>query len=113
MSAADADWQDQHSRGRAPADESLVGKVGIQPSQPWPRRVDVLAVMLDLEEGAAKIKNFALATRANEARAAVAELIEAASNIQCDCSLRERDSGHRIGCDMPYLRAALARIGAP
>lgn len=45
-----------------------------------------------------------------EARAAVAELIEAAGQAECGCSLRERESGHRVGCWMPDLTAALAHV---
>lgn len=40
--------------------------------------------------------------------AAVDDLIRAASAAECGCSLAERESGHRIGCWMPDLRAALA-----
>lgn len=41
--------------------------------------------------------------------AAAPELLEAAEQAECACSVRERNSGHRIGCWMPSLRAAIAK----
>ena len=37
------------------------------------------------------------------------ELVEAASEAQCGCTVRERDNGHRVGCWFPNLRAVLAK----
>lgn len=45
---------------------------------------------------------------AQQARAAVAELVEAARYAQCACTPKERYSGHQVDCWMPYLRAAIA-----
>lgn len=38
------------------------------------------------------------------------ELIRAADDAQCDCSVSQRDSGHKIGCWMPRLQSALAAV---
>lgn len=35
-----------------------------------------------------------------------------AANVQCGCSLRERDSGHRVECWMPELRFTLDGLSA-
>ena len=52
----------------------------------------------------------ARADELRESRDAIAELIEAAGDAQCDCTVRERDSGHKLECWMPRLRAALAAV---
>ena len=39
-----------------------------------------------------------------------ARLVEAANNAQCECSVAERDSGHKVGCWMPQLQSALAAV---
>lgn len=39
----------------------------------------------------------------------IEELVEAANHANCSCSPKERDSGHKSGCWMPILEAALAR----
>lgn len=41
---------------------------------------------------------------------AMAEALIEAEGAQCACSLRERDSGHLIGCWRPALNDALARV---
>lgn len=41
--------------------------------------------------------------------AAASELLEAAKWAQCDCTPRQRDSGHLVGCWMPDLLAAIAK----
>lgn len=38
---------------------------------------------------------------------ALRSLADAASHADCACSVRERDSGHRVGCWMPTLREAI------
>lgn len=38
------------------------------------------------------------------------ELAEALREVDCDCTLRERDSGHKIDCWMPSVNAALAKL---
>lgn len=43
-----------------------------------------------------------------EASDAVNGLLEAAMQAECSCSLKERDSGHRLECWMPNLKAAIA-----
>lgn len=35
------------------------------------------------------------------------ELLEAAKQAHCDCTLSERASGHKVGCWMPDLSAAI------
>lgn len=39
----------------------------------------------------------------------VTALIAAAEDAQCDCSVKERHSGHKVGCWMPALSAAIAK----
>lgn len=34
----------------------------------------------------------------------------AMDGVQCACSVRERDSGHRVGCEMPEAREAAERL---
>lgn len=41
--------------------------------------------------------------------AAAPELLEAAMQADCGCSVAERDSGHRPECWMPALAAAIAK----
>jgi hypothetical protein len=41
-----------------------------------------------------------------------AELVQAAQAAQCACSIKERDSGHLVGCWMPALSEALAKVTA-
>ena len=70
----------------------------------------------DCESGRAsyalpKVKEAAWRLRQiNGGLAAVAELVAAASHVECACSVRERDSGHRVGCFMPDLSAALDAV---
>lgn len=45
--------------------------------------------------------------------AAAPDLLEAAQAADCACSVRERDSGHRTGCWMPALQAAIAKATTP
>ncbi len=37
------------------------------------------------------------------------ELLEAAKQAQCGCSIAERESGHRVECWMPALLDAIAK----
>mgnify|MGYP001616827613 CR=1 FL=1 len=37
------------------------------------------------------------------------ELLRAARQAQCACSIKERDSGHLLDCWMPALTAAIAK----
>jgi hypothetical protein len=41
--------------------------------------------------------------------AGASDLLEASQLADCGCSLHERESGHRIGCWMPALSAAIAK----
>jgi hypothetical protein len=41
--------------------------------------------------------------------AAAPDLLEAAKDAQCSCSIAERESGHLTGCWMPALEAAIAK----
>jgi enterochelin esterase-like enzyme len=45
--------------------------------------------------------------------AAAPELLEAAKEAQCSCTLRERASGHLVECWMPALVAAIAKATEP
>jgi hypothetical protein len=45
--------------------------------------------------------------------AAAPALLDAAEHAQCACSVRERDSGHLVGCWMPALLAAIALATLP
>lgn len=40
------------------------------------------------------------------------ELLDAMTDVQCNCSLRERESGHRTECWMPALREAVNALQA-
>lgn len=39
--------------------------------------------------------------------AVAGELLETAKDAQCACTVRERDSGHLVGCWMPALTAVI------
>ena len=41
--------------------------------------------------------------------AAAPELLEACESAQCECSPRERMSGHRVGCWFPAMREVIAK----
>lgn len=41
--------------------------------------------------------------------AAAPDLLAAAKESKCGCSLRERDSGHKVGCWKPALDSAIAK----
>lgn len=45
-----------------------------------------------------------------ELRAALEAIRAAAKNAQCDCTLAERDSGHKTDCWMPEFREAIAKV---
>lgn len=49
----------------------------------------------------------------NGLRQQLAELLEAAKTAQCDCSPKERDSGHKSECWFPALREAIAKASNP
>ena len=40
---------------------------------------------------------------------AAPELLEAAMQAECKCTLAERDCGHRVDCWMPGLKSAIAK----
>lgn len=42
-------------------------------------------------------------------QAANVDLLAACKDAQCDCTIRERDSGHKVGCWFPAMQAAIAR----
>jgi hypothetical protein len=49
--------------------------------------------------------------RVRRLEAAVIGLVNALRQHQdCPCSLRERESGHKFGCDKPYRDEALQKI---
>jgi len=37
------------------------------------------------------------------------DLLDAAEQAQCDCSPKERESGHKVGCWFPALQYAIAK----
>lgn len=41
------------------------------------------------------------------------DLLAAAQDAQCACSIKERDSGHLAGCWMPALQEAIAKAEGP
>ena len=43
---------------------------------------------------------------------AAPDLLAAAKQAQCECSLTERESGHRVGCWMPNLSAAIEKAAS-
>lgn len=38
------------------------------------------------------------------------EALEALDQMQCSCTVRERDSGHRTDCDMPQLKEIVRSV---
>jgi len=50
---------------------------------------------------------------ANHVLARAEKLAEAASEVQCECTVKERESGHRVECAMPQLQEALREWSKP
>lgn len=68
-----------------------------------------------IEEGKARFRTALLIDRALSAHNTEHALLqrvaaEAAEKVQCGCTLRERDSGHRIDCDFGVLSDALTAL---